>query len=98
MQSIIVGKVLKIALIILYYKTLYSLKVNITDLKLLSITKTRPCNIQRFFTAKKNDNFQLNCFEYFIEAVLTSTHNIQIMYTPVNPSFTIIIKVGCKGV
>ena len=38
------------------------------------------------------------------ETVLTSTHNLyfraknkKIMYTPVNPSFTI-IKVGCKGV
>ena len=29
------------------------------------ITKTRSCNIQRFFTAVKNDNFQLKCFDYF---------------------------------
>ena len=29
------------------------------------ITKTRPCNIQRFFHACKNDNVQSKYFDYF---------------------------------
>ena len=29
------------------------------------ITETRPCNIQRFFTGVKNDNFHLILFYYF---------------------------------
>ena len=33
--------------------------------ELVSITKTRPCNIQRFFHGCKNDNFWLNLFDYF---------------------------------
>ena len=52
-----------------------------------NITKTRPCNVQQFFTTEKNDNFQLIVFDYFHtfaqnidwwynEAVLTSTHNL----------------------
>ena len=50
------------------------------------ITKIRPCNILHYFTAVKNDDFQMkNCdimFSYlctklrFSEAVLTSTHNL----------------------
>ena len=65
------------------------------------------CN---FFTAVKNDNYQMkNCDVFLIfaknsKAVLASTPNLcfrakirKIMYTPVNRSFYY-IKVGCKGV
>ena len=52
------------------------------------ITKTCPCNIQRFFLALKIENFHLKIFDFLIfaqnidcvctytEAVLTSTHNL----------------------
>ena len=37
---------------------------------LASITKTRPCNIQRFFLGCKNDNFHLNFFTIFFNFLL----------------------------
>ena len=44
------------------------------------ITKSRPCNIQRFFTVvkmkKKIDKNDLVFLLLLIEAVLTSTHNL----------------------
>ena len=53
-----------------------------------NITKTCPCNIQRFFLALKIENFPLKIFDIFLifaqnidcvcmlEPVLTSTHNL----------------------
>ena len=42
-----------------------------------NITKTRPCDIQRFFLGCKNDNFQLICY-YFFQIF---AQNIYIGYT-----------------
>ena len=44
-----------------------------------NITKTCPCNIQRFFSAFKFENFNGKTLMFLIfslEAVLTSTHNL----------------------
>ena len=60
-----------------------------------------PIQMYRKFHPKKSVNFQIKNSDIFhisaqyIEAVLTRSHNLcfeqnrQIMYTPVNPSFTI---------
>ena len=77
------------------------------------ITKTRPCNIQQYFTAVKMFIFRRNFLIFFLfllktlivgsEAVLTSTHNqcfgakIRKIVYPCKPQFYY-IKVGCKGV
>ena len=62
------------------------------------------------FDGCKNDNFQLKCFDLFFILAQKhrlwpqSSHNlcfkakIRKMYTPVNPNFTIYIKVECMGV
>ena len=63
-----------------------------------SIAKTRLFKYIEKFTTKKMAIFQIKKSYIFhiIEVVLTSTHNLcfwaeitKIMYTPVNPSFTI---------
>ena len=78
----------------------------------VTITKTRPCNVLQFFTAVKNDNFQMKNFDVFFffaqnidcgYTVLTSTHNLCFRAKirekneyPCKPQFYY-IKVGCKG-
>ena len=42
-----------------------------------SITQTCPCNIQQYFTAVKNDNFQMKIFDIF----LIFAQNIGCRYT-----------------
>ena len=57
--------------------------LSVKDAELL-FTRTRPCNIQRFFTAVKMITFQMKSRVVFLifaqnidcEAVLTSTHNL----------------------
>ena len=48
---------------------------------------------QHYFSAVKIENFFGKVFLIFslksLEAILTSTHNLQCMYTPVNHRFTI---------
>ena len=41
------------------------------------ITETRICNIKQFFTAEKNDNFQMKIYDFFIIFAL----NIDFGYT-----------------
>ena len=38
------------------------------EVTLIRIMKTPPCNVLQFFTAVKNDNFQLNFFDFYIFA------------------------------
>ena len=54
------------------------------------ITKTRPCNIQRIFTAVKNDNFQL-IFFYFFHIF---AQNIYCGYTLEPPHCILYSKIG----
>ena len=74
--------------------------VNGTNTVCVFITKTRPCNIQRFFHGCKNDNFQLIYFDFF-HIFHIFTQNIYCLYTleppHCKPQFYY-IKVGCEGV
>ena len=79
------------------------------------ITKTRPCNLQQFFTVVKKNNFQMknydifyifaqniDCWYTFEPPHLGGSNEYpqfmiqrkirKIMYTPVNPNFTVVKK------
>ena len=75
------------------------------------ITQTCLCNILRYFTAVKNDNFQMKICDIFLifaqnidrgrisEAVLTSTHNLCFRAKIRKNKYPFYyVKVGCKGV
>ena len=53
----------------------------------IHITQSCPCNILQYFTAVKNDNFQMKMFDIFLifaqnidcRYTLTSNHNIYVL-------------------
>ena len=76
----------------------FSSRVSVTK-HAKDITKTRPYDIQQFFTVVKKDDFQMKHCDIFlifaqnIDCGYTldppQSKNKKIMYTPVNPSVTI---------